>query len=506
MTGNVTRRQFLKYASALSALSLLGGRPLDSAARRASRRQPGDGRPNFLILIFDALSAANMSLYGYPRATTPHLERLAQRATVYHSHYAGGNFTSPGTASLLTGTYPWTHRALSHAGTVLQDLTHLNLFKAFAGSGYFRIAHSQNVWADLLLWQFKDDIDQHLSAGSFSLIDAQLYDILFTNDAIMGYRSLEELALHQLGMPSSLFLSILDRVRVFAREKMVQRSYGREEYPRGIQVCFKEFFLLEDAVDGITRTVVDTAQPFLGYFHLLPPHEPYSPHHEFVGLFDDGWTPTPKEPHPFTPKMSQTLLNQKRKEYDEYVAYVDAQFGHLIDDLEKQGVLENTCVIVTSDHGEIFERGTYAHDTALMYEPLIHIPLVIALPQQQKRKDVYALTSCVDLLPTLLYLIDQSIPAWCEGRVLPPFVPGEADARRAIFSLQAVSSPKVGKLQKATAVAIQESMKLIGYRGYRTTDWRFELFDLANDPEELNDLYDSSATFVKGLEKEIRAH
>ena len=99
------------------------------------------------------MSARNLSVYGYPRPTTPNLERFAERATVYHSHIAGGNFTIPATASLLTGTYPWTHRAINHRGMVHQDTVDKNIFRA-VGTDYQRLAFPQNVWADLIVSQF----------------------------------------------------------------------------------------------------------------------------------------------------------------------------------------------------------------------------------------------------------------------------------------------------------------------------------------------------------------
>jgi hypothetical protein len=62
-----------------------------------------------LIVVFDAWSAANISPFGYERQPTPNLARLAEKAIVYHQHYAGGHFTTPGAASLLTGLLPWEH-------------------------------------------------------------------------------------------------------------------------------------------------------------------------------------------------------------------------------------------------------------------------------------------------------------------------------------------------------------------------------------------------------------
>ena len=84
---HLSRRDFLKLAS-LASLSMLN-LPVTHPEKRQqilAQAQP----PNILVLVFDALSAHNMSLYGYPRQTTPNLERLAQKATVFHRHYRGG--------------------------------------------------------------------------------------------------------------------------------------------------------------------------------------------------------------------------------------------------------------------------------------------------------------------------------------------------------------------------------------------------------------------------------
>src|SRR3972149_189137 len=90
-----SRRDFLKLLAGSSAgLGMLGIKGLVEHALA----QAGD-RPNIIVLVLDAMSAQNLSIYGYPRPTMPNLERFAQRATVYHSHLSAGNFTTPGTAS-----------------------------------------------------------------------------------------------------------------------------------------------------------------------------------------------------------------------------------------------------------------------------------------------------------------------------------------------------------------------------------------------------------------------
>ena len=98
MKNRITRRDFLKLAGML---------PVSLAAPHLAKSFPPmqlNGKAdNVIIIVFDAFTAYNISLYGYQRETTPNLARLAKQAIVYHNHYSGGSFTTPGTASLLTG-------------------------------------------------------------------------------------------------------------------------------------------------------------------------------------------------------------------------------------------------------------------------------------------------------------------------------------------------------------------------------------------------------------------
>src|SRR5512142_667090 len=137
-----SRRDFLKLGSIVSG-AFAAARLLPHAAVRPSTSTPST--PNILIFVFDAMSAKHLSLYGYPRKTSPNFERFAAHATVYNQHYAAGNFTTPGTASLLTGLYPWTHRAINQSGLIVRERVEQNLFRQ-VGARYHRLAFSQNMW------------------------------------------------------------------------------------------------------------------------------------------------------------------------------------------------------------------------------------------------------------------------------------------------------------------------------------------------------------------------
>ena len=111
MNSKINRRDFLKLTALLTLASSSLVHTLNSVAAQTGKIT----QPNILIIVFDVLSALHLPLYGYPRDTAPNISRFAQKATVFHNHYAGGNYTTPGTASLLTGALPWSHRADEYA-------------------------------------------------------------------------------------------------------------------------------------------------------------------------------------------------------------------------------------------------------------------------------------------------------------------------------------------------------------------------------------------------------
>lgn len=504
----MNRRDFIKGSSLLLVTALLDAK-LPTVRYLA---QDTVGAPaNILILVFDTLAAPHMPLHGYGRPTSPQLERFAQRATVFHRHYAAANFTTPGTASLVTGTYPWTHRAFNHAGTLAAPYRQQNLFGAFANTPYYRVAYSHNLLAHSILNQCRQNIDLHLPPQSFSLASGEVGERLFSRDPELAARAFDDLILRRDDLPGSLFISLADRVRM-----RLQKSRGLQglhhNYPRGVPELFKMSFVLEDAVDGIMQTLDRAPQPFLAYFHLLPPHEPYRPHRDFIDIFDDDWNPQSKPESPFSGNMSERQLQQFRRQYDEFLAYSDAQFGRLLDYLQDSGRLDDTVVIFTSDHGQLFERGIHGHVTETLYDPLIHVPLLISQPGQQARRDVYSPTSCVDLIPTLLHLTGQEIPAWCEGRPLLPdgvanndFQP-DGTSPHTVYALEAKRNPKQAPLTTATASLVQEQYKLIGHFGYGRLDGatHYELFDLQADPEERNDLYPQRPAVASALVEQLR--
>ena len=505
MESELSRRDFLKLIALLPFLKI----SWDALSNHAVNIQSTDS-PNVLMIVFDALSATNVSLYGYQRLTTPNFARFAEKSTVFNRHYSSGNFTSPGTASLLTGTYPWTHRAFHLYGTIVRELTQNNLFSAFPGDQYTRISYSHNDLAASLLYQFRKDIDFLTKSKDLELFNESLLaEGVFSRDrnaAFLGERMLvrgERGA--DLQLPSSLFLSMLHQLWRTNEKTDLSRQY-RKSFPLGLPSTNGTpfFFLLEDAIDWVMNQIGSSMRPYLGYFHFFPPHEPYNTRVEFIDRFKDGMVPLAKPAHFFTQGFTEKTIRKQRREYDEYIAYVDSEFGRLYDFLEQHDLMKNTCVVLTSDHGEMFERGIVEHNTPTLFEPVIHVPLVIHRPGQNERVDVNTTTNSVDILPTLTHMMGLPNPDWSEGVVLPGFSDVEIKADRSIYCVEAKTNPKNAPLKKVTVALIKDNYKLIFYSGYKGYTGVYEMYNLAEDPDEMNNIYSEDNSTAIDIKNELQ--
>jgi arylsulfatase A-like enzyme len=481
VSSGIDRRGFLKLASvAPFSLALL---PLMRAY--GPSWQQVKRRPNVLILVFDALSAYNMSLHGYSRETTPNISRLAERAVVYRNHYSAGNFTTPGTASLLTGVYPWTHRAIQFMGRVAPRFNRRNSFTIF--DDCYRFAYTHNGLAFAVIRPLASQIDEFVPKEDLYLDKGPEFirRALGRDEDIATVSWARGTRLDEDGYAYSLLLShLLPSARVSSRPPGIL-----EKYPLGLP-GFEDTttFLLETAVDWLADEVAHVPQPFFGYFHLLPPHAPYRTRIDFYERFKEDGYEAPVKPLDLFRSDDAGDELARRRAYDEFILYADAEFGRLYQALESSGVLENTWLVLTSDHGEMFERGFKGHGTPTLYQPEIRVPLMIFEPGRQVGVQIDAPSSSVDVLPTLAHVTGRAVPNWIEGRVLAPYAAVDDD--RTVYALMAKNNNPLASIRVATAMAVQGQHKLHYHFGYKELG-RGELtrlFDVRADPEELQDL------------------
>ena len=497
-----SRRDFLKFAGALSLTPLVR-----SASQAAGFHLPSaqGAPPNILVLVLDALSARNMSLHGYARQTTPWLEKFAQTATVYHRHHAGGSFTTPGTASLLTGVYPWMHRAFNFYGTPAPFFVDHNLFSALVGL-YHSFFYTHNPLVYKLAYPLRRQIETFLPISAWCLDSNSPTQQWFQQDFEAASEAEAFLFRSEDSLSGSLFLSALNRKfqHGFHSPELNQSYQG--QFPDGLPASPIAVFTLEDTFSRLFDHLRSQPTPFLGYVHVLPPHDPYNTNARFKGRLQDDWKAPQKPLHALAqddfPLDGMAVL---RRKYDEFILYTDAEFGRLYQQLEQQGFLENTCLVVTSDHGEMFERGIWSHITPTLYEPLLQIPLLIHYPGQRQRQDVDLPTSAVDLLPTLLQVAGAPAPTWSEGLPLQGLEFQPDALERSIFAVEAKTNPKHAPLKTATLVLVRGQYKLIGYFGYDRMADKVELYHLGQDPEEMTDLVALEPAVAVSMKDELQA-
>jgi len=495
---NISRRDLLKLGAGVFGGSLAA----NLLPKHTGTGKADNSHPNIVVLVCDAMTAKNLSIYGYPRKTTPSLETLANHAIVYHNHYANGNFTVPGTSSLLTGLRPWTHRAINDAGVIRKEIEKHNVFK-FLGNSYFKLAFSQNNWAVNLLEQFIDDIDVLLPSSEFGVVSAGSVWNRLTNDREIAHHALEKMTYYQ----DSLLLSFINGLYY---QPMI-RKIDQSNYPMGFPIAqyYDRAFTMENLFDGLASTILELesrTSPFFSYFHIYPPHSPYHPHKDFAGRFaNDEYKPIEKREHALSKNYTQQRQNELRSEYDAFIANIDMEIGRLISTLDDQGILEDTYFIITADHGEMFERGTVGHYTQLLYEPVIKVPLIILAPDNQTRRDIFSPTNNIDLMPTILNLAGADVPGSGEGNLLPG-LGGNDDTNKTIIVMEARESRAYEDFSQATYVVIKNNQKLIYYHG-RPHKYRgfYEFYDLNTDPEELQDKSSSPrySQIIEDLKKEL---
>lgn len=495
----ISRRDFIKIAGTAFA----GALTFNKFSALASQ---ANDKPNIIIIICDAFSANHLSLYGYPRLTTPNMDAFAQQSTVFHNHYSGGNFTTTGTASMLTGMLPWKHRALNYGGLVSSEFANVNPY-TLIGPEYHRFGFSQNPWPDRLMGQYHNDIDRLIPPHSYSLIKENRLAVLSKNDHALASIALDDFLLpaQNNSIAGSPFLGYMYKSQVL-RDTF---EYNSVRYRKGVPEIMDPGYMIpylnEHIYQGVYTELSELdsqALPYFAYFHLYSPHFPFRPRNDYRELFnEDGYVPVPKPAHPMTSDLGEDFMLSQRTLYDRQIAQVDDEFGKLILRLKEIGILENSYLILTSDHGELFERGFVGHAFQLMYEPVLRIPLIIHAPAQAAREDIFALTSNIDILPTVLSLAGKDSNNDIDGKILPG-LGGSIDDERPIFSLVAVDNSAFTPIKKAVISMRKRNYKLITYLGYDEVE-QFELYDLENDPDELQNLASKDVKILADMKDEM---
>ena len=308
------------------------------------------GAPDVLIIVIDTLRADHVSAYGYPRPTTPNLDRIAQQGVLFENAISPSSWSLPSHVSLVTGRYLHDHKVgqvqpepwFGWGKTSLGGFPTLG--EALEQRGYRTGAFSANRT------YFSHDLGFgrgfiHFEDYFCSLADSfvrTLYGREFSRIYLArSDKSLVKRILRRLG-----WTSLLDH-----------DAEGSGSYGGAFGVRKHADVVNEEVLRWIDR---DPHRPFFAFLNYFDVHDPYG-----------GPRPYPK---PAWPQASDI------DHYDDGVKYSDDCLGQLMAALQQRGRIDDTLIVVTSDHGEsLGQHSLMTHGRALYWE-LIHVPMVISYP------------------------------------------------------------------------------------------------------------------------------
>lgn len=446
-------------------------------------------RPNIIVVIFDALSAQEMSLHGYSRPTTPFIDEWSKSASFFKRVEANSNWTTPAMVSLATGKRIWTHQVYNIEGQV-SDKRNENIMSLLKDNGYFNMAFITNDYASAQRLGISNDLD---IAPSWRMPNGSLFETINT------------------------FL-----YRVFADKIRLYNWLMKEDF-----IIYRLLFVISP---HLTTTIVEPEavfnsfistldnnppEPYMAWIHLYPPHNPYIPPEPYLGMFDPSskyrtienqsiqmhkWVTEryvgDNSDRKFFPPDVQKDVNVMRARYDEFIRYCDEHFKDFIKKLEERNSLDNTIIILTSDHGESFEHGFVTHGAHDLYETMTHIPLIIKEPGQSEGRIITDLVEQIDITSSILDFAKIPAPSWVEGRSFLPLMYGEKLPERPVFSMNFRTNASRGHpIERGRINVWKGNHKLM----YHLNTEEVMLFDYVQDPHELNNLIDKEHDISQNL-------
>ncbi len=386
-------------------------------------------KKNVILITLDTTRADYLSCYGVHAGVTPNLDALAAQGTRFDMAISTAGVTPVSHASILTGLNNQEHR-----------------LRVLSADGGFRLP---------------DDV-------------ATLATVL----AKEGYKTV---AVHS-ALPVSRHFGFQRGFEVFEDLNGEITTNMRDDEKRETWDV-KTFQRRSDETTDLVEKSLGGDEPYFLWIHYWDPHDwSRMPPDEAMPPKELWWDAAKEQP-----------VRPGLELYKAELRYEDAQIGRLFEWLKSKGLLENTIVVVTADHGQgLMEHEWAAH--RLLYQEQVHVPLIIDVPGAQQAAAVKDLVRTIDIYPTILDLVGVQPPKPVSGRSLRALIAGKPDEKRIAFADQIngydTNAGMTGKrpFDHFLYMAIDWPWKLI-YRPLSPD--KSLLYDLAKDPDEANNLYAS---------------
>lgn len=467
---------------------MLAGISLSTLAISPAFAQKVTKKPNVIIIMADQLRADLLQREGYPLNTMPFADQLAKQGTWFDCAYTSAPASGPARVSMLTGRFPSaTHVKSNH-----------NIRDAFYTKDIFDVAREQGYATAM--------VGKNHSHLTPERVD---YWCPYNHDSQDSKNKTE------LGVAFDNYLKTLD---MYA---------NMEPSPYGVEAQLP-YRMVDDASQWIDS---QDDKPFLMWFSIAEPHNPYQVCEPYYSMFPPESLPqmrssakdlpTKGEEYQLLAEMMeqghvgyQKNLQRLRSVYHGMLRMIDDQLQRFVGELKTKGIYDNTIIIFVADHGD------YVGEYGLMKKGVGLDNVITRIPMQWTGPGIKASASAhtahvsiIDIFPTICEAIGADIPMGVQGRSLLPLLQGKEYPEREFESVMAQDGFGGMYYTKADATDYQEE-GAVGKKGLffdelntwtqsgtmrmlRKGDWKLvydmdgngQLYNLEKDPSELNNLF-----------------
>lgn len=496
MKKTIKRRTFLKAVGA-AGTAFTFGQPVFSAATNNRKK------PNVLFIMTDQQPISCVGIYGEnPVIQTPFIDKLAKRGCIFEQTYIAAFPCAPSRGCMLTGRYMHNHKVINNDIALDPDIPTLgdickkagyntanfgkwhlggwmhrgHLVKPYGGSAYgfgewrFHLRENEDGWSMTpVAGGAGEDYPQNgfdTWAGGWK----QYKEWLIKNGLEEIVRKNPELGCHNILSPGNY--------ETIGTSGMDQRYHV-------------EAFIAEQA-ETFIQEQAQSDRPWCAVASFYGPHPPVAPPKPWDEMYSLDQVKLPgnhkdsMEGKPLSQKNPNryklgTWTDEQWKDYIRkywgFTSYVDQQIGRVLHAVEKTGQMDNTIIVFTSDHGNMNgEHGMMFKTLGTGYDELFRVPMIIYLPGESTVSRVHGLVSHVDLVPTLFAACQIPQPEGLDGKSLIPLLKGSTESHRDIVFADATNSSLISRDKK---------YKFALHWNRNSID---ELYDLENDPGEMNNL------------------
>jgi len=409
-------------------------------------------KPNIILISIDTLRADHLRCFGNNKIHTPNIDKIATDGVIYRSAIAQAPNTLPSHFSILTSLYPTTHLAFHESSPLGHGLNKLTAEKDTLAKALKKEGFSTAAFVDGGYLNHKYGYDQ-----GFDIYDDAGGHLAVINKKVLDY---------------------------------IEKNHNQN------------FFL---------------------FMHFYDVHGPYEPPTQYRNMYYSKHNNTGNDTRMEYLKCLEALrylnlddiysFDRLKANYMGGVTYADNELGKLFDKLSSLNIYDDTIIIILSDHGESFlEHNFYVGHGLQCYDQEVHIPLIIKFPKQKNKSTViYDQVESIDVMPTILDVLDVSLNQKAQGRSLLPlfnskntdierlFAYGEANAHGLRFvrtnKWKYIYTPKTDVMSIVNKqISPNSNIKLEDHFTHED-----QLYNLDSDPLETNNII----TKEKGIANEL---